>query len=588
MPGHLDVPDLLGLEHRPGGDPGEGAERVEPEVDVGHTFNYPARPAIIPTAAGLRKTTATSRAPGAVTVAGWHACLEPTSPGTRRATRASLLDVTSYSIDLDLTTGDETFGSTTTIEFTCTQPGSETFADLVGATVHEITLNGEPVDVGAYQDSRIALTGLAAENTLVVRADCTYSRTGEGLHRFVDPADDRVYLYSQFEVPDARRVYTTFEQPDLKAPYSFTVTAPKHWKVVSNAPSPQPEPLTTELTGDDKADLALPDHPADVDLHHRAGRRRVPRGAVHLRRQARRDPARSLLPPVARRAPRRRRADQGHRAGLRVLRGGVRLPLPVREVRPAVRAGVQHGRDGERRVRHVPRRVPPAQPPGPRLLRVPRRGDPPRDGAHVVRRPGDHEVVGRPLAQRVVRRVGLLPRRRRGHRVHRGLDRLHQRPQELGLPPGPAAVDPPDRRRQLRPAGRRGQLRRHHLRQGRLGAQAAGGLGRPGELPRGHPGLLPGLRLRQLRVQGPADGAGEVQRPRARVLGPGVAPDLGRQHARAAVRAGRGRRVLVVRRGADRAPRPPDAAPAPAGHRPLRRGRRPARPAYVPGDRRRG
>ena len=90
---------------------------------------------------------------------------------------------------------------------------------------------------------------------------------------------------------------------------------------------------------------------------------------------------------------------------------------------------------------------------------------------------------------------------------------------------------PPDRRRQLRPAGRRGQLRRHHLRQGRLGAQAAGRLGRPGELPRGHPGLLPGLRLRQLRVQGPADGAGEVQRPRAGVLGPGVAPDLGRQHA---------------------------------------------------------
>jgi aminopeptidase N len=155
-----------------------------------------------------------------------------------------LLDVTSYAIDLDLTTGDERFGSTTTIVFTCTEPGAETFADLVGATVHEITLNGEPVEVSAYADSRIALTGLAAENTLVVRADCTYSRTGEGLHRFVDPADDRVYLYSQFEVPDARRVYTTFEQPDLKAPYTFTVTAPAHWAVVSNAASPQPEPVS--------------------------------------------------------------------------------------------------------------------------------------------------------------------------------------------------------------------------------------------------------------------------------------------------------------------------------------------------------
>ncbi len=177
-------------------------------------------------------------------------------PGTNltreeAATRAALLDVTSYSIDLDLTTGAQdsnpsTFGSTTTIAFTCTEPGADTFADLVGATVHEITLNGEPVDLAAYADSRIALTGLAADNVLVVRADCTYSHTGEGLHRFVDPVDDRVYLYSQFEVPDARRVFTTFEQPDLKAPFTFNVTAPDHWKVVSNAPTPEPKPLTGE------------------------------------------------------------------------------------------------------------------------------------------------------------------------------------------------------------------------------------------------------------------------------------------------------------------------------------------------------
>ena len=169
-------------------------------------------------------------------------------PGTNltreeAATRAALLDVTSYSIDLDLTTDDSTFGSTTTIAFTCTEPGAATFADLVGATVHEITLNGDPVDTAAYADSRIALTGLAADNVLVVRADCTYSHTGEGLHRFVDPVDDRVYLYSQFEVPDARRVFTTFEQPDLKAPFTFNVTAPDHWKVVSNAPTPDPQPL---------------------------------------------------------------------------------------------------------------------------------------------------------------------------------------------------------------------------------------------------------------------------------------------------------------------------------------------------------
>jgi len=158
--------------------------------------------------------------------------------------RAALLDVESYAVELDLTTSETTFTSTTTIRFTCSEPGAETFADLVDAEVHEITLNGHSVDPAtAYADSRITLTGLAADNELVVRADCAYSRTGEGLHRFVDPADDRVYLYTQFEVPDARRVYTTFEQPDLKATFTFHVTAPDHWQVVSNSPTPEPEPL---------------------------------------------------------------------------------------------------------------------------------------------------------------------------------------------------------------------------------------------------------------------------------------------------------------------------------------------------------
>jgi len=168
-------------------------------------------------------------------------------PGTNltreeAATRAALLDVTSYSIDLDLTTGDKTFESITTVRFTCREPGAETFADLVGAIIHEITLNGEPVDeASAYQDSRIRLTDLQAENELVVRADCAYSHSGEGLHRFVDPVDGRIYLYTQFEVPDARRVFTTFEQPDLKSVFTWTVVAPEEWKVVSNAPTPTPE-----------------------------------------------------------------------------------------------------------------------------------------------------------------------------------------------------------------------------------------------------------------------------------------------------------------------------------------------------------
>ncbi len=169
-------------------------------------------------------------------------------------TRARLLSVDSYTVDLDLTTSELTFSTTTTIAFTCTEPGAETFADLLGATIHEITLNGAALDPAeVYVDNRIQLNGLAERNELVVKADCPYSRTGEGLHRFVDPADSRVYTYTQFEVPDARRVYVTFEQPDLKSVYTFNVTAPAHWRVVSNAPTPEPESL-----GDDRAVWRFP------------------------------------------------------------------------------------------------------------------------------------------------------------------------------------------------------------------------------------------------------------------------------------------------------------------------------------------
>jgi len=170
-------------------------------------------------------------------------------PGTNltrdeAATRGALLTVESYDVALDLTISDKVFESTTVIRFACSEPGASTFADLHGGTIHEVTLNGEKLDAFEhYRDHRIRLDGLAADNELRVHAELPYSHTGEGLHRFVDPADQKVYLYTQFEVPDARRVYTTFEQPDLKSVFTFHVTAPAHWQVVSNAPTPSPEPV---------------------------------------------------------------------------------------------------------------------------------------------------------------------------------------------------------------------------------------------------------------------------------------------------------------------------------------------------------
>lgn len=149
--------------------------------------------------------------------------------------RKALINVDSYDVTLDLTTGPEVFRSTTTVRFTA-KASASTFIDAFTRTVHSIELNGAAVDTSAADGVRIRLDNLADENVLTVVADAEYTNSGEGLHRFVDPVDGEVYLYSQFEVPDSRRVFAVFEQPDLKATFRFTVTVPAAWEVVSNQP----------------------------------------------------------------------------------------------------------------------------------------------------------------------------------------------------------------------------------------------------------------------------------------------------------------------------------------------------------------
>jgi aminopeptidase N len=157
--------------------------------------------------------------------------------------RARLLRVESYDIELDLTRGEDVFGSVSVITFGCAEPGASTYADLVAQSVHEITLNGSPVDPAtAYASGRIALTGLAAHNELRVVADCGYGTGGNGLQRSVDSADGRVYTFTQFEAAHARTAFANFEQPDLKAAFTFHVLVPPHWVVISNQPAPKPSP----------------------------------------------------------------------------------------------------------------------------------------------------------------------------------------------------------------------------------------------------------------------------------------------------------------------------------------------------------
>ncbi|MGW4649172.1 aminopeptidase N [Kitasatospora sp. NPDC004289] len=165
--------------------------------------------------------------------------------------RAAILSVDGYRVHLDVTSAVDpaaaTFRSTSTIAFRCSEPGAASFADLLAPAVRSVTLNGTALDPAeVFDGTRVRLAGLAAENLLVVEADCAYSRTGEGLHRFVDPVDGETYLYTHYEPADARRVFANFEQPDLKAPFTFTVTAPAAWDVYANA-------VHTEVTEDGAA-----------------------------------------------------------------------------------------------------------------------------------------------------------------------------------------------------------------------------------------------------------------------------------------------------------------------------------------------
>jgi aminopeptidase N len=159
-------------------------------------------------------------------------------PGTNitqieAAQRSEIIKVESYKIDLDVTTGGETFLVKTTIKFAGLKPGSTTFLDCVGKRVISAKLNGADFDP-KFDGETIFLPAIAAENTLEIEHEGIYSNSGEGLHRFVDPADNEVYLYTQFETGDARRMYACFDQPDQKATFTISTITPKHWAVISN------------------------------------------------------------------------------------------------------------------------------------------------------------------------------------------------------------------------------------------------------------------------------------------------------------------------------------------------------------------
>ncbi len=156
--------------------------------------------------------------------------------------RSEHLAVDSYEVFLDVTNPGDTFFARSTIKFNCNKTGYNTFVDTLAERVISATLNGAAIDTSAFDGQTIYLTNLQAENVLVVEVESLYSKTGEGLQKSVDPADNETYLYSQGETAHIRKMYPCFDQPNLKATFNLSVLAPSHWEVVSNNPVAEVRP----------------------------------------------------------------------------------------------------------------------------------------------------------------------------------------------------------------------------------------------------------------------------------------------------------------------------------------------------------
>ncbi|MDR3107828.1 MAG: aminopeptidase N [Bifidobacteriaceae bacterium] len=193
---------------------------------------------------------------------------------TEAVARAQLIADPQYRIELDLRGDGPRFASRTTVNFESHETGATTFIDLIAPVVKAVILNGRSLDPAAvFAGDRIQLADLHERNELVVEAECAYSHTGEGLHRFTDPADQKTYLYTQFEPADARRVFAVFEQPDLKGAFELVVTAPTDWTVVSNQPVARTEPATAPVPALNAGPAAPAQAAAETDTPVAAAKR---------------------------------------------------------------------------------------------------------------------------------------------------------------------------------------------------------------------------------------------------------------------------------------------------------------------------
>jgi len=150
--------------------------------------------------------------------------------------RSRHISVESYDVFLDVSQDADTFIAKSTVTFSCNLPGYDTFIDAVAVRIITATLNGQAIDTSSFDGESVFLKNLAKDNVLVIESEVAYSKTGEGLQKSVDPADQEIYLYSQGETAHIRKMYSCFDQPNLKAIFNLSVLTPKHWQALSNSP----------------------------------------------------------------------------------------------------------------------------------------------------------------------------------------------------------------------------------------------------------------------------------------------------------------------------------------------------------------
>ena len=150
--------------------------------------------------------------------------------------RAKQVKNISYNLTVNIDNKSESFSGVSTLNFELQKNNIQDLTiDFDEGSVSSLLVNGIPAEF-SYDKWFITIPAAilsSGKNVIEVAYQRPYATDGSGLHRFVDPENGEVYLYTDFEPYDANRLFPHFDQPDLKATYALNVNAPSHWQIIS-------------------------------------------------------------------------------------------------------------------------------------------------------------------------------------------------------------------------------------------------------------------------------------------------------------------------------------------------------------------